>query len=109
METILGVLRGAGFPDPMAARIYHAFVDQALAFAALDTASAALPVAARSADAAVWEQTYARLPAATHPNIAATADLLTADMGRSSYRLALELLLDSVQARLPGRPPAGPQ
>jgi hypothetical protein len=62
IETILGVLRGAGFPDPEALRIYHAFVDQALAFAALDSASVALPRAAREAEAGVRRATYARLP-----------------------------------------------
>src|ERR1700754_3774293 len=29
-ETILGILRGAGFADPDAVRIYHAFIDQSL-------------------------------------------------------------------------------
>ncbi|GAA5021278.1 hypothetical protein GCM10025734_76390 [Kitasatospora paranensis] len=38
-EAVLGLLRGAGFPDPAAVRIYHAFIDQSLAFAALDAAS----------------------------------------------------------------------
>lgn len=43
VEAILGVLRGAGFPDVEAVRIYHAYVDQALAFGALDSANTALP------------------------------------------------------------------
>ena len=100
VETMLGVLRGAGFPDAEAVRIYHAFVDQALAFAALDSASLALPKAAREAEAAVWRATYARLPADTHPHIAATARHLVADMNRSSYPEALDLLLDAAAARL---------
>ncbi|MFE7467489.1 TetR/AcrR family transcriptional regulator, partial [Streptomyces sp. NPDC057499] len=53
VETILGVLRQAGFPDALAVRIYHAFVDQALAFAAQDAAALALPPAAPAADAEV--------------------------------------------------------
>lgn len=53
VETILGVLRDAGFPDGEAVRIYHAFVDQSLAFGALDSASSALPKAAREAETAV--------------------------------------------------------
>ncbi|MFE7173981.1 TetR/AcrR family transcriptional regulator [Streptomyces sp. NPDC057616] len=100
VETILGVLRDAGFPDPDAVRIYHAFVDQSLAFAALDSASVALPKAAREADTAVWRATYARLPAETHPHIAATAGHLVADMNRSSYPAALDLLLTAAAARL---------
>ncbi|MFF2846167.1 TetR/AcrR family transcriptional regulator [Streptomyces sp. NPDC058001] len=99
-ETILGVLRTAGFPDAEAVRIYHAFIDQSLAFAALDAASLALPGAARTADQEVWQATYARLPATTHPHIAATAPLLVARMNDSAYPTALEMLLDSAGARL---------
>lgn len=104
VETILGVLRGAGFPDGEAVRIYHAFVDQALAFGALDSASAALPKAARAAETAVWRATYARLPADSHPHIAASARHLVADMPRSSYPAALELLLDAAAGRLAANP-----
>ncbi|MEW2167759.1 TetR/AcrR family transcriptional regulator [Streptomyces sp. NPDC007084] len=113
VETILGVLRGAGFPDADAVRIYHAFVDQALAFAALDAASVALPRAAREADAGVWRATYARLPADSHPHIAATARHLVRDMQGSAYQTALDLLLSAAAARLtenggvPGPPEAG--
>ena len=100
VEAILGVVRGAGFPDPEAVRIYHAFVDQCLAFGALDSASIAMPKTARAADADVWRATYARLPATTHPHIAATARHLVADMPRSSYPAALDLLLSAAAARL---------
>ena len=103
-EAILGVLRTAGFPDGSAARIYHAFIDTTLAFAALDAASLALPAAAREADERVWQATYARLPAQTHPHIAATADLLVARMNRSAYPAALRMLLDSARAELAALP-----
>jgi len=104
VETILGLLRGAGFPDGEAVRFYHAFVDQALGFAALDAAVAALPAPAREADLSVWQARYAQLPATTHPNIAATAHLLVGDMRLSGYPLALDLLLSAVAARLPRGP-----
>ena len=100
VETILGVLREAGFPDADAVRIYHAFVDQSLAFGTLDSASTALPKAAQEAETAVWRATYARLPSATHPHIAATARHLMADMPRSSYPAALDMLLSAAAARL---------
>ncbi|GAA3012712.1 TetR/AcrR family transcriptional regulator [Kitasatospora albolonga] len=102
VESILGILRGAGFPDPEAVRLYHVFVDQSLAFAALDAAVEALPAPARAADSAVWTTRYATLDADTHPNIAATTPLLIAEMNRSAYPLALDLLLDSFAARLRG-------
>ena len=72
----------------------------ALAFAALDAGTTALPKAAREAEADVWRATYARLPADTHPHIAATARHLVADMRRSSYPAALDLLLAASAARL---------
>ncbi|GAB7188221.1 TetR/AcrR family transcriptional regulator [Kitasatospora sp. Ki12] len=100
VEAILGVLRTAGFPDLEAVRVYHAFVDQSLGFAALDAAALALPAPAAAADRQVWQASYARLDAATHPHIAATADLLTTDMRRSGYPYALDLLLDAAEARL---------
>ncbi|MFJ3901648.1 TetR/AcrR family transcriptional regulator [Streptomyces sp. NPDC090025] len=99
-ETIIGVLRSAGLGDAEAARIYHAFIDQTLAFAALDAAALALPHTARAADEAVWQATYARLPATTHPHIAATAPHLIARMTHSAYPTALEMLLDSAATAL---------
>ncbi|UFR00700.1 TetR/AcrR family transcriptional regulator [Streptomyces sp. Go40/10] len=100
VESILGVLRRAGFPDAEAVRIYHAFVDQALAFGALDSAGTALPRAAREAEAEVWRTTYGRLPAETHPHIAATARHLAASMRTSSYPAALDLFLAAARTRL---------
>ncbi|MFC0598406.1 TetR/AcrR family transcriptional regulator [Streptomyces palmae] len=99
-EVILGVLRSAGLPDREVVRIYHAFIDQTLAFAVLDAAGLALPPAARAADEAVWHATYARLPAETHPNIAATVPLLVARMNNSAYPTALDMLLDNAAAAI---------
>ncbi|MEU2235001.1 TetR/AcrR family transcriptional regulator [Streptomyces vietnamensis] len=101
VERILGILRTAGFPDDLAVRIYHAFVDQALAFAAQDAAAAALPAAAREKDEEVWHAVYGRLSPDTHPNIAATFPLLAADMSDSGYPFALELMLSAVAALRP--------
>ncbi|MGW9029534.1 TetR/AcrR family transcriptional regulator [Streptomyces sp. NPDC055722] len=99
-EAVLEVLRTAGFPLPDTVRIYHAFIDQTLAFAALDAASLTLPRAALRADEGMWRSTYARLPAATHPRIAEAAPLLATRMVGSAYPTALEMLLDSAAARL---------
>ncbi|WP_086823632.1 TetR/AcrR family transcriptional regulator [Streptomyces sp. NRRL B-24572] len=101
VERVLGILRTAGFPDDLAVRIYHAFVDQALAFAAQDAAAAALPAAAREKDEEVWHEVYGRLSPDTHPNIAATFPLLAADMSDSGYPFALELMLSAVAALRP--------
>lgn len=100
VERIIGVLRGAGFPDSEAVRIYHAFIDQALAFGAFDSADATLSDAAHEAETQAWRASYGSLPASTHPNIAATRRHLVESMRRSSYPAALEMLLDAAQARL---------
>ncbi|MEU9737123.1 TetR/AcrR family transcriptional regulator [Streptomyces sp. NPDC048002] len=105
-EAVLDVLRSAGFPLAETVRVYHAFIDQTLAFAALDAASLALPSAALHADEEMWRSTYARLPRTTHPRIAEAAPLLATRMVTSAYPTALEMLLDSAQTRLDaaGRP-----
>ncbi|MCQ6553243.1 TetR/AcrR family transcriptional regulator [Streptomyces sp. C10-9-1] len=102
-EAVLGVLHRAGFPVPEAVRVYHCFIDQALAFAALDAAALALPQEAREADEAVWQATYARLPAGTHPRIAGSAPYLVAEMNVSAYPAALDMLIESAAARLAAR------
>jgi AcrR family transcriptional regulator len=100
VEAVIGVLRTAGFPDTDLARIHGSFADLSLAFAALDAAALALPPAAAEADRTVWRDTYPRLDAATHPNIAATVHLLTRETSRSAYPFALDLFLDALAARL---------
>lgn len=102
-EAILGILRDAGLPDAAAVRFYHAFIDLSLAFAVLDAAPLTLPAQARAADDEMWDSTYARLPASSHPNIAATASLLTAQMQRSAYPMVLDTLLDSIATQLADR------
>ncbi len=99
-EAVLGILRTAGFPDPEAVLIYHAFIDQSLAFAALDAGALALSEASRLSDEQQWESTYARLPADEYPHIAATGRLLAARMNHSAYPVALDMLLASAEARL---------
>ncbi|MFI1354736.1 TetR/AcrR family transcriptional regulator [Streptomyces sp. NPDC020898] len=102
-EAILDVLRTAGFPLPETVRIYHAFIDQTLAFAALDAASLALPRASLAADEGMWRSTYARLPRTTHPRIAEAAPLLAARMVASAYPTALDMLLESAARSLAAR------
>ncbi|MFI9152383.1 TetR/AcrR family transcriptional regulator [Streptomyces sp. NPDC053367] len=99
-ETILGILRGAGFGDTDAVGLYHSFIDLALAFAALDAGALAIKDEVREADEEMWTSTYARLPAQTHPHIAATAHLLAERMNHSAYPAVLDTLLDHAQTRL---------
>jgi AcrR family transcriptional regulator len=100
IDRILGVLRGAGFPDAEAVRLYHVLVDSGMSHAAQDACWQALPGAAREAEDRVWDHTYTGVPAETHPHLAAMAPLLRCEMRRSSYPVALELFLDAAEARL---------
>ncbi|MEU6611031.1 helix-turn-helix domain-containing protein [Streptomyces shenzhenensis] len=106
-EAVLDILRTAGFPPADTVRVYQAFIDQTLAFAALDAASLALPSDSLRADEAKWSSTYARLPAATHPRIAEAAPLLATRMLTSAYPTALDMLLDSAAHQLSAGPEAG--
>ncbi|MFE9836681.1 TetR/AcrR family transcriptional regulator [Streptomyces sp. NPDC005551] len=99
-ETILRILRTAGFPDANAVVVYHAFIDLALAFSALDAGSLTLSDETRAADEQMWNSTYAELSADTHPHIAATAPLLAGRMTQSAYPVLLETLLNSAEAGL---------
>jgi AcrR family transcriptional regulator len=98
-EAVLDVLRTAGLPLPDTVRIYHAFIDQTLAFAALDAASLALPSEALDADEGKWRSTYAHLPADRYPRIAEASALLATRMVTSAYPTALDMLLDSVEVQ----------
>ncbi|MDH6553457.1 AcrR family transcriptional regulator [Streptomyces sp. SAI-133] len=99
-EAVLGILRTAGLPLPDTVRVYHAFIDQTLAFAALDAASLALPSAALRADENQWRSTYAHLPDDRYPRIAEAAPLLASRMVTSAYPTALDMFLDSVEKQL---------
>jgi AcrR family transcriptional regulator len=99
-EAILSTLRSAGFPDEAAVRIYHVFIDQCLAFAALDAAALVLPAPALESDQRMWAATYAHLPESTHPNLSATAPLLARRMNDSAYPDALRLILNAAAAEL---------
>jgi AcrR family transcriptional regulator len=99
IELGLGILRRAGFSARDAARHYHAFIDLTLGFASLDASAATLAHGTDESDDAVWGTVYARLPAGTHPNIAACAGSLATTMRGSAYPAALDLFLDGLEAR----------
>ncbi|WP_330180792.1 TetR/AcrR family transcriptional regulator [Nocardia sp. NBC_01503] len=100
INTVLGVLRGAGFPDEEAVRLYHALVDQGMASAAQESCWSAMPESARAAEYRVWDEIYPALAPKTYPHLVAVAPLLRDEMRRKSYDYALELFLDAAAARL---------
>jgi AcrR family transcriptional regulator len=100
MEQLLGILRTAGFSDEVAAAVYMMMVDLVLAYAALDAAALALPADIRATDVARWRDVYAALPPTDFPNIAAVADRLLAIGGRSSFPMAVDVMLEGMASLL---------
>ncbi|WP_028933333.1 TetR/AcrR family transcriptional regulator [Pseudonocardia spinosispora] len=104
VEYGLAALRSGGFAPGDAAAHYHCFIDLALGFAALDAASIALPPKDGRTDHDAWGSVYARLPASTHPNIAASAGALATTMPTTAFPRTLDLFLDALSASLPSHP-----
>ncbi|WP_249124062.1 TetR/AcrR family transcriptional regulator [Saccharopolyspora erythraea] len=101
IETMLGILRGAGFAPADAVRHYHCFIDLVLAFSALDSTIHAGDPEQQRAEAATWHDVYRELPAEHFPNIAAGADELGVQMRSTPFHTTLELLLSAIAAQLP--------
>jgi AcrR family transcriptional regulator len=100
VEVGVGLLRRAGFDEGAALRLYLAFIDTVLGFAALDAAAITLPPEERAGDESAWTSVYARLPAETYPNIAAAREHLGSVSG-SSFPAALDLILGALAAQAP--------
>jgi AcrR family transcriptional regulator len=100
VEAGVGLLRRAGFDDGAALRLYLAFIDTVLGFAALDAATVTLPPEDRAGDESAWTSVYARLPPETYPNIAAARDHL-ATVPASSFPAAMDLVLAALAAQAP--------
>ncbi|WHT15692.1 helix-turn-helix domain containing protein [Crossiella sp. CA-258035] len=101
VETILGILREAGFPPAEAVRHYRCFIGIALSFAALDAAVHT----AEQAEDAIWREVYATLPAQRYPNITASAAELVIQMRESPFQMAMDAFLSTLAAELPTSAP----
>lgn len=99
VEILLGTLADAGFPPDEAVKHYRALVDFVLAWAGFEAQYLTLDQAARSGDEAAWAREYAGAPADRYPHIAAAADHLPTVTAQDNFAHALDLLLDSVEAR----------
>ncbi|MCK2238847.1 MULTISPECIES: TetR/AcrR family transcriptional regulator [unclassified Crossiella] len=102
VETILGVLRGAGFDPATAVRHYRCFIGIALSFAALDSAVHTTDPGQAEVEAATWREVYDTLPAQRYPNITASAAELVAQMPETPFYLTLELFLSTLATAAPG-------
>ncbi|MFD0339860.1 TetR/AcrR family transcriptional regulator [Streptomyces sp. NPDC127117] len=103
VEMILTALSDAGFPPEQAVRHCRALVDFLLARSCMDATHCTLDAQTRRGDESAWSGEYAAVPAATHPHIAAAAPYLASVDDDANFHLALDLMLDAIAARAPGR------
>ena len=102
VEYILGCMRRAGLPDAEAARCYRVFADFVLSYSSMDAALFALDAPKREADLRAWEVDYRSLPQEQYPNLVALIDHVPALDRPENFELAVELMISSIRARVPG-------
>ncbi|MGW0585313.1 TetR/AcrR family transcriptional regulator C-terminal domain-containing protein, partial [Streptomyces sp. NPDC002920] len=107
VETGIGLLLSAGFGPADAARLYLTFIDTVLGHAAMDAAFQALPPQQRESDHQAWSEVYQGLDPVSHPALTAVRQELHT-MRDSSFEEAVDLLLEALAARAPGRRPQEP-
>lgn len=93
VETVLGILLGAGFSTDEAVHRYRALADTMLSFAGQDASAEILPPQVLAGDDLAWQSGYRHLTADTYPHITQTQQLLAKHMTTSSFATALEFLL----------------
>ncbi|MCX4862584.1 TetR/AcrR family transcriptional regulator [Streptomyces sp. NBC_00257] len=103
IELTLTALSDAGFPPEQAVRHYRALVDFLLARSCMDATHCTLDAHTRRGDDSAWSGEYAAVPAETHPHIAAAAPYLTSVDDDADFDFALDLMLDAIAARAPGK------
>lgn len=102
VDTGIGLLLAAGFGPADAPRMYLTFIDTVLSHAAMEAALLALPRGQREADERAWSEVYQGLDPASYPALTAVRHSLRS-MGDSSFEDAVDLLLEALAARAPGR------
>ncbi|MEU4651925.1 MULTISPECIES: TetR/AcrR family transcriptional regulator [Nocardia] len=100
VETILGILRGAGFDDADAVRYYHALSDTVISHSLMAASWAALEPAQVEAETATWRTIYRSADALRYPNVAATGAHL-ASIQTSAFHTTLDLILQGIAAARP--------
>jgi AcrR family transcriptional regulator len=99
VEHILGCMRRAGLADRDAARCYRVFADTVLAYSSMEAALHALDAPAREADLRAWQVDYRALPPQAYPNLAALIDDIPPLDSPDNFRLAVDLLIESIRSR----------
>lgn len=93
VETVLGILREAGFSTSEAVLRYRALADTMLSFAGQDAGAEVLPPEILEGDDSAWRAVYSEVSPDIYPHIKEARDLLAEQMTISSFTTALDFLL----------------
>lgn len=98
IERALAALIPTGLPMRDVVGVQRAFADTVLAWSAFSASYVNLSPEAKQRDAAAWATTYSQLPPEQYPHIHAARPYL--DEFDDAFDLAIELLLDGIDARI---------
>jgi AcrR family transcriptional regulator len=103
VDRMIGALRRSGLDDEEVGRHFRPFADLAIGYAALDASLDALPSQERAGDLSAWDVDYRHGVPGHHPDLAAVAPHLTTVGDPANFRLAVDLHIEALQARIVGR------
>lgn len=103
MDFSIGALRRGGYGPEEAALYARAMGQLVRSATSIEAALAALPDEIHEADELTWELDYRRLDLEEYPNIAWVDSRLPSIRDPRAWETALDLLLESIERRAPGR------
>ena len=98
VDFVLGAFLRAGLSPETAAQCARAYGNMTRAMCGMDAALQALPDSTRIADETSYQVEYRQISADDYPNIAAIGDHLTSIGDPRIYSVAVEMMLDGVEA-----------
>ncbi|KUL34650.1 TetR/AcrR family transcriptional regulator [Actinoplanes awajinensis] len=99
VELIIGAMEQAGLNGRAAASMYRVVADTVLAWTAFEANVHAVGLDVMRQDGLAWDREYVVLPADRYPHIRGVAEHLSEVDREDQFELALELVLDAVEAR----------
>lgn len=104
MEFSIGALRRGGYGPEDSAMYARALGQLIRSATSIQAALQALPEEVRDADDLTWQMDFRRLDLDEHPNIAWVGSNLPGIRDPRAWETALDLMLESIERRAPGRP-----
>lgn len=98
VDFVLGAFLRAGLDAATASKYARAFGNMTRAMCGMEASMQALPDETRIADETAWQVEYRQLDADQYPNVFAVGDELTSIGDPRIFSVAVELMLDGVEA-----------